>query len=64
MKTAVTQIFDDLDQLKKFCVHFGYRFNEADLYNMRSYVYKAYLRFKEGKRVTNQWARDARNFRR
>ena len=29
----VHAIFDDLDQYLRFCQDFGYKYNEADLYN-------------------------------
>ena len=60
MKQAIANIFSDLDQFRKFCVRFGYRYNEADLYRHKSYAYSSYLRFKDGKKITNHWGKDAR----
>ena len=34
----VHQIFEDLEKYKDFCVDFGYKYDEATLYDMRSYV--------------------------
>ena len=51
----VTQIFDDLDKYRNFCRDYGYRFNEAELYNNRSHTYKQYQRFLTGKYPRNQW---------
>jgi hypothetical protein len=31
---------EDLDKLLEFCRNYGYRFNEADLYNFKSYVWQ------------------------
>lgn len=59
---TVAQIFDDLDNLRKFCVEFGYRFNEKDLYDKKSYIFKQFLNFQAGKKVKNQWDIDKVNF--
>ena len=32
----VTEIFEDLDKYLEFCQDYGYRYNEADLYNFKS----------------------------
>ena len=42
-------IFDDLDKLKLFCRDHGFRFNEADLYNPRTFVWQQYMKFVAGK---------------
>lgn len=31
MKEQMTKLFDDLDNYRKFCVEYGYVFNEAQL---------------------------------
>ena len=33
----VTEIFNHLEQYEEFCKDYGYRYNEADLYNFKSY---------------------------
>jgi len=58
----INQVFDDLDNYRNFCRNFGYRFNEADLYNPRSNVYKQFQRFVSGKPVKNQWEADLAKF--
>ena len=55
---SVAQIFDDLDRYRTFCRDYGYRFNEADLYNPRSGNYKQFQRMLAGQRPRNQWEID------
>jgi len=56
----VTQIFEDLEKYLDFCVEFGYKYNEAELYDQRSYVYRQFAKFATGKFVKNQWQEHAR----
>lgn len=58
----VNQIFDDLEKFKNFCVEYGYKFDEAYLYNMRNYAYQQYSKFTSRKNFKNQWQEDARRF--
>lgn len=58
----VHQIFDDLEKFKNFCVDYGYKFDEAYLYNMRNYAYQQYSKFTSRKNFKNQWSEDARRF--
>jgi hypothetical protein len=58
----VVEIFDDLENLKEFCQDFGYRFNEADLYNFKSYAWQQYNKYIQGKNAKNMWWEDARRF--
>lgn len=58
----VNQIFDDLERFKDFCVEYGYRFDEAFLYNMRNYAYQQYSKFTGGKNFKDQWEADQRRF--
>jgi hypothetical protein len=51
----VHQIFDDLEKYLEFCREYGYKYNESDLYNQHSYVYRSYTKFLTGKQVKNQW---------
>jgi hypothetical protein len=51
----VKQIFEDLEKYLTFCQDFGYKFDEADLYNQRSYVYRQYSKFATGKPAKDQW---------
>ena len=61
--SRVTQIFIDLDKYRDFCRDYGYRFNEADLYSQRSYVYRQFQKLTSGKYVKNQWEVDIVKFR-
>ena len=54
----VNQIFEDLEKLLDFCRDYGYIYNESDLYNMRSYVFRQYNKFATGKQARDQWSED------
>lgn len=56
----LAQIFEDLDAYREFCVEYGYKFNEADLYNMRTYSYQQFSKKLAGKNFKDQWADDER----
>ena len=56
----VTQIFDDLEKYLAFCQEYGYKFDEANLYNMRSYPYQQYSKFLSRKNFKDQWMEDSR----
>jgi len=58
----VTEIFEDLDHYRDFCVDYGYRYNEADLYNFRSYAWQQYAKYSSNKNAKNMWWEDARRF--
>ena len=58
----VKQIFEDLDTYRNFCRDFGYRFNEADLYNTKNYIFRQFQKFIAGKPVKNQWELDLVKF--
>ena len=56
----VAEIFYDLDKFLAFCQDFGYRFNEADLYNFKSYAWQQYSKNSQGKNAKNMWDEDTR----
>jgi hypothetical protein len=58
----VTAILEDLEQFLDFCVEYGYRYNEADLYNFKSYAWQQYNKYIQGKNAKNMWWEDARRF--
>jgi hypothetical protein len=58
----VNQIFDDLEKYREFCVEFGYKFDESNLYNMRNYAYQQYSKYTSRKNFKDQWEADQRRF--
>ena len=52
----VQSIFDDLEQYLRFCQDFGYKFNEADLYNWKSYSYQQFSKHLQGKPAKDMWS--------
>ena len=55
-------IMEDLDLFCEFCVDYGYRYNEADLYNFKAYAWQQYNKFTQGKNAKNMWDEDGRRF--
>ena len=53
-------IMEDLDSFREFCQDYGYRYNEADLYNFKAYAWHQYNKFTQGKNAKNMWVEDAR----
>ena len=58
----MTEIFEDLEVYMEFCQDYGYRYNEADLYNFKSYAWQQYNKFSQSKNAKNMWWEDARRF--
>ena len=56
----VHQIFEDLEKYLDFCRDYGYKYDEADMYHQRSFVYRTYTKFLTGKPVKNQWGETAK----
>jgi hypothetical protein len=56
----VAEIFDDLEKFLTFCQDHGYRYNEADLYNFKSYAWQQYNKYSQGKNAKNMWDEDTR----
>jgi hypothetical protein len=52
-------VFDDLEKFLEFCRSYGYRFNEGDLYNWKSYAYQQFNKFLNNKPAKDMWAIDA-----
>ena len=52
-------VLDDLDEFLMFCREYGYRFNEADLYNWKSYAYQQFNKFLQGKSAKDMWLIDS-----
>ncbi len=55
-------IMEDLDLFREFCVDYGYRYNEAELYNFKAYAWQQYNKFTQGKNAKNMWEEDTRRF--
>ena len=51
----VKQIFDDLEKYLTFCQDFGYKFDEATMYDMRSFVFRQFQKNQAGKPAKNNW---------
>ena len=58
----VIELQDDLEKLLEFCQDYGYRYNEADLYNFKSYAWQQYNKYSQGKNAKNMWDEDTRRF--
>ena len=56
----VQQIFEDLEKFLEFCQDYGYRYNETDLYNWKSYAYQQFSKFAQGKFTKDMWLQDSR----
>ena len=56
----VIEIQDDLEKLLEFCQDYGYRYNEADLYNFKSYAWQQFNKYSQGKNAKNMWDEDTR----
>lgn len=54
----INQIFDDLEELLDFCKTFGYKYNEADLYNWKSYTYQQFSKYQQGKYPRDMWVQN------
>ena len=56
---STREIYNDLDRYRNFCRDYGYRFNEADLYNNKKYPYQQFRKFEAGKNAKDMWSIDA-----
>jgi cysteinyl-tRNA synthetase len=54
------QALEDLASYLEFCVDYGYRYREEDLYNFKAYAWQQYNKFSQGKNAKNMWLEDAR----
>ena len=57
----VNRVFDDLESYRTFCVEYGFRFDEADMYK-RNTPYGQYERHRRGDPVRNNWQIDGAQF--
>lgn len=56
----VAQIFEELEQFLEFCQDYGYKYNEADLYNWKAYSYQQFSKYQQGKSAKDMWLQDSR----
>ncbi len=49
------QVWEDLDRFQEFCRDFGYRYNEADLYNFKSYAIQQFNKHAQRKADKGLW---------
>lgn len=56
----INQIFDDLDGYRNFCRSYGYKFDEAELYSNRSFAYRQYTKYLQGKPFKDMWEFDSK----
>ena len=56
------QVWNDLEAYRDFCRLYGYVFRVGDLYNMRTYPFQQYNKFRNGKNFKDQWDVDLKRF--
>lgn len=56
----VREIFNDLEPYLDFCRDYGYVYDEKDLYNNKSYTYRQFTKYLQGKTVRDNWETDAK----
>lgn len=54
------QIFNDLEKYLEFTKEYGYKYNEADLYDNKSYIFRQFNKYIAGKNVKNMWETDGK----
>lgn len=62
LSVVARKTFEDLEKFLEFCRDYGYRFNQTDLYNFKSYAWQQYNKFINGKNAKNMWDEDTRRF--
>ena len=58
----VTEIFEDLEVFQEFCQDYGYRYNEGDLYNFKTYAWQQFSKWHAGNYAKNMCDEDTRLF--
>ena len=59
--SVVNQIFDDLEDYRNFCRLYGYKFDEAELYSNRSFAFRQFTKFMQGKPFKDMWELDGKS---
>lgn len=60
VNNRVTKIFEDLERYLDFCRDYGYKYDEAELYSTRSFAYRQFQKFEQGKPAKDMWAADTK----
>lgn len=60
LNPRIKGIFDDLENYLEFCRDYGYRYDERDLYNWKSYAYQQYNKYVQGKPAKDMWIINSR----
>ena len=60
MSPEVTKIYNDLDAWLNYCRFNMIKYDEADLYNNKSFTYRQYTKYISKKQVKNNWQLDAK----
>lgn len=59
--SQINQIFDDLENYLNFCRSHGYRYDEAELYSNKSFIYRQFTKYLAGKPAKDMWEQDGKN---
>lgn len=54
-------IFNDLEHYLNFCRSYGYRYDESELYNNRSFVFRQFTKYQQGKSFKDMWEQDSKS---
>ena len=57
----INQIFNDLELYLNFCKDYGYKYDESDLYNNRSFAFRQFTKFMNGKPAKDMWEVDGKS---
>jgi len=57
-RLSTRQVFDQLEELEQFCREQGFRYNPADCWNLRSFIWQQYTKKQLGKNFRNNWLED------
>lgn len=54
-RLSTNQIFQQLEELEQFCREQGFRYDPADGWNVRSFIWQQYNKKQLGKNFRNNW---------
>jgi len=54
-RLSVNKIYDQLEVFRDFCSYHGYRYDEADCWNIKSFQWQQYLKVEKGNLPVNNW---------